>query len=292
MQLLAILIVINVLLLVIFRMYKVYGIDTFQAIVFNYITCVTVGSLVLGEFPLNSSSPSQPWFPYALVLGLLFISGFNVLGRTVQIFGVTLASISQKMALIMSVSFTILFFGERVDVLKIIGILSAIGAIVLINIPRKGIQIENDKTKSMWYMLLLTFVLSGIIEVLLYYVERQNISDNADIGFVVGLFGMAAVLGTIFMIIGYLSKKMKFEWKNVLGGIALGIPNFFTIYLLLKLINTGIEGSVVFPILNVSIILGSAILGLTLFKEKLSKLQWIGFGLGVLCIVLISISNG
>ena len=290
MSLVAVLVVINILLLVIFRFYKVFKVDTFQAIVFNYITAVIVGSIVLGRFALDSSSPSQAWFPYAIALGFLFITGFNVLAKSVQSFGVTLASISQKMALVISVGFAIVFFNEQVNALKIAGIITALAAIILINIPSKGLHIDPKIAKTGWYMLFLNFFFSGLIETILFYVETMNISESADIGFVVGLFGMAAVIGTIIMIGGWISGKMKFEWKNVIAGVSLGIPNFFTIYLLLRVINTGIEGSVIFPILNVSIILGSALLGLTLFKEKLSTLQWIGCGLGTLCIILIAIS--
>lgn len=290
MSLVAVLVVINILLLVIFRFYKVFKVDTFQAIVFNYITAVIVGSIVLGRFALDSSSPSQAWFPYAIALGFLFITGFNVLAKSVQSFGVTLASISQKMALVISVGFAIVFFNEQVNALKIAGIITALAAIILINIPSKGLHIDPKIAKTGWYMLFLNFFFSGLIETILFYVETMNISESADIGFVVGLFGMAAVIGTIIMIGGWISGKMKFEWKNVIAGVSLGIPNFFTIYLLLRVIDTGIEGSVIFPILNVSIILGSALLGLTLFKEKLSTLQWIGCGLGTLCIILIAIS--
>lgn len=290
MSLVAVLVVINILLLVIFRFYKVFKVDTFQAIVFNYITAVIVGSIVLGRFALDSSSPSLAWFPYAIALGFLFITGFNVLAKSVQSFGVTLASISQKMALVISVGFAIVFFNEQVNALKIAGIITALAAIILINIPSKGLHIDPKIAKTGWYMLFLNFFFSGLIETILFYVETMNISESADIGFVVGLFGMAAVIGTIIMIGGWISGKMKFEWKNVIAGVSLGIPNFFTIYLLLRVIDTGIEGSVIFPILNVSIILGSALLGLTLFKEKLSTLQWIGCGLGALCIILIAIS--
>ena len=290
MSLVAVLVVINILLLVIFRFYKVFKVDTFQAIVFNYITAVIVGSIVLGRFALDSSSLSQAWFPYAIALGFLFITGFNVLAKSVQSFGVTLASISQKMALVISVGFAIIFFNEQVNTLKIAGIFTALAAIILINIPSKGLHIDPKIAKTGWYMLFLNFFFSGLIETILFYVETMNISESADIGFVVGLFGMAAFIGTIIMIVGWISGKMKFEWKNMIAGISLGIPNFFTIYLLLRVIDTGIEGSVIFPILNVSIILGSALLGLTLFKEKLSTLQWIGCGLGTLCIILISIS--
>lgn len=290
MSLVIVLVVINILLLVIFRFYKIFKVDTFQAIVFNYITAVIVGSLVLGRFALDSGSPSQAWFPYAIALGFLFITGFNILAKSVQSFGVTLASISQKMALVISVGFAIIFFNEHVNAMKIAGILAAIAAIILINIPPKGLNLEAKTAKSGWYLLFLNFFFSGLIETILFYVETKNISESADIGFVVGLFGMAAVIGTIIMAGGWISGKMKFQWKNVIAGIALGIPNFFTIYLLLRVIDTGIEGSVIFPILNVSIILGSALLGLTLFKERLSKLQWLGCALGTICIILIAIS--
>lgn len=290
MDLLFVLILINVLLLIIFRLYGIFKVDTFQAIVFNYITCMAVGSIVLGKFPLSAESIQKPWFGYSILLGLLFIGGFNILARTVQTFGVTLSSIAQKMSLILSVGFTIIFYQESVTVLKIIGIIAAIAGIVLINFPQKRIAISEKESKPLWILLILTFLTSGIIDIILYYVEAEDISDNADIGFVVALFGMAALLGSFVLIGGFMLKKFKFEWKNVIAGISLGIPNFFTIYWLLKLINSGLGGSIIFPILNVSIIIGSAVIGLSLFKEKLSKLQWIGFSLGILCIILISMS--
>ena len=290
MGLLAILISINVLLLIIFRQFKVYKVDTFQAIVFNYLTCVIVGSITLGKFPLSVESIDKEWFPYAILLGILFIFGFNVLARTVQNFGITLTSIAQKMSLILSVGFAIIYFNESINLYKIVGILTAIGVIILINFPRKQKEVEDIHLAKLWYLLLLTWLISGIIEALLFYVEAMDYSSNADIGFVVGLFGMAAIIGSVIMVIGWITRRLKFNWKNLLAGVILGVPNFFTIYLLLVLINNGQEGSVIFPILNVSIILGSALIGFLVFKEKLSKIQWIGFLLGISCIILIALS--
>lgn len=289
--LLVLLVVLNVLLLIIFRLFKTYKVDTFQAIVFNYITCVTVGSIVLGKFPLNASSIQEKWFPYSIVLGILFITGFNILARTVQLFGVTLSAIAQKMSLVLTVGFTILFFSESVNFLKILGILTAFASIIFINLPEKGLDIDTTKFKNFWYMLLLTFVFSGVIDIALFYVEAKEISSGSNISFVVALFGLAATIGTITMMVSWIFGWMKFSWKNVIAGVSLGIPNFFTIYFLLKLISGGWEGSKLFPLLNVSIILGSAILGLTLFREKLSRLQWIGFLCGIACIILITLSN-
>ena len=52
-------------------------VDTYQAIVINYFVCVLVGSLLMGELPIQSGFWQADWFPYSLVLGALFISALN-----------------------------------------------------------------------------------------------------------------------------------------------------------------------------------------------------------------------
>jgi drug/metabolite transporter (DMT)-like permease len=241
----------------------------------------------LGKFPITAGSVDEPWFPYSILLGILFIVGFNILAQTVQKIGVTLASVGQKMSLIMTVSFTLWYFSETVNTMKILGFLAAFASIILVNLPSKKSSEVNNNIQSYWYLFILTLLFSGLIEILLFYVEAKDYSNNADIGFIVSLFGMAAIIGSIIMITGLITQRLSFSFKNVLAGICLGIPNFFTIYLLLVLINKGYEGSQIFPILNVSIILGAAAVGLIGFKEKLHRIQWVGFLLGVVCIVLI-----
>ncbi len=278
---------VNILLFIIFRLYKNYKIDTFQAIVFNYFTCVVVGSITLGRFPLSKESIHEPWFPYSVALGVLFISGFNILAKTVQHIGVTLASVAQKMSLVISVAFTLWYFSESLTIQKILGFIAAFASIIMINLPSKKTNDKSEGIQKYWYLFLATLILSGIIEATLYFVEAKNYSDNADIGFVVSLFGMAGILGGLVILLGYVTKRIKFEFKNVIAGIILGIPNFFTIYLLLVLFNQGYEGSEILPIINISIILGSALVGFILFKEKLNLWQWIGFLLGLTCILLL-----
>ena len=80
----------SVLLGFIFKLFARYQVDGFQAIVFNYITCFTCGWLHLGSFPVKAENFGSAWMPYALVLGLIFISGFNMAALTVRHFGVTI----------------------------------------------------------------------------------------------------------------------------------------------------------------------------------------------------------
>lgn len=288
MPLLLLVILLNIILYIVFKLFKDYKIDTFQAITFNYYTCVIVGSITLGKFPLTKESIHEPWFPYSILLGFLFISGFYMLGKAVQTIGVTLASVAQKMSLIISVSFTLWYFSESINVLKIIGFIAAFLSIILVNLKFNNKTDSDKKTsKNQWLIFAATLIFAGLIESILFYVEAKNYSKNADIGFVVSLFGMAGIIGTFFLITGYTTGRLKFSFRNILAGIILGVPNFFSIYLLLVLINKGYEGSQIFPVMNVAIILGAALVGLIIFKEKLSKFQWLGIVMGIACILLI-----
>ena len=74
--------------------------------------------------------------------------------------------------------------------------------------------------------------------------------------------------------------------KNIIAGIILGIPNYFSIYfILLALKHLG--GIYVFPILNIGVVLLSSIISWLFYKEQMSKTNWIGIVLACLSIIII-----
>jgi multidrug transporter EmrE-like cation transporter len=274
-----------------FKLFPKYGVHTYQAIVINYIVCVLCGWAMLGTFPLQPEIVDKNWFPYAMVLGGLFIIGFNVAAYTIQQFGVTVGAVMQKMSIVMSVAWTLIIYHESAGWLKIIGLIAALLAILFTNKPSEE-TIERIKHKPGWLYIfpLLTLIISGCIEIMLFEVEQIN-SENADVGFIATLFGMAGLLGGIGLIGGLATKKMKWETKNLWAGIGLGVPNFFSIYYLLKVLGIGMEGSVAFPVNNVGIIALSALLAYALLREKLSFINWTGVALSLVAIILIALSN-
>ena len=82
----------------------------------------------------------------------------------------------------------------------------------------------------------------------------------------------------------------KIKLRNIIAGVSLGIPNVMSIVFFLKCLNYYPESTFVFPINNVGIVAASAILASLLFKERLSKTNWIGIGIAITSILLISIS--
>ena len=79
-----------------------------------------------------------------------------------------------------------------------------------------------------------------------------------------------------------------FHYKNIIGGIILGIPNYISIVYLLKALGTdGIESSTAFTVNNVGIVVLSTVLGLFLFHEGLSLKNWLGVFIALLSVYLV-----
>lgn len=270
-----------------------FKVDTFQAVVVNYFTCVATGWVMVGSFPVQSGFQEADWFPYAAGISLFFISGFTIIGYTFQKFGITLTTIMSKMSMLISVVFAIIAYQESVSLLKVLGILTAIASIILTNLPHEESVASKKKVKQIfWIFPILVLVFQALIEIVLQYVEQNVLETSGDPAFVSSIFLFAGTIGLPIVLGGILLGKLRFAWQNIIGGILLGIPNYFSIYFLMKALGAGWEGSVVFPINNVGIIALSAIIGgFLIFKEKYSKWNMLGIALSIIAIILIALGR-
>lgn len=279
----------SITIVVIFKLFDRYSINRYQAIVFNYLICVITGCLTLGAVPFEKDMITEPWFPIMIGLGFLFMGGFNLISRTVTHFGMAVTSVAQRMSLGLSATFAILYYGEPYDVFKIIGILLALSAVVFINIPDKKVKKaqEGDTQSSKWLILypVSIFLVSSLIEILLQYLHAVHEMKPANESII--LFANAGVVGMIGLIIF----REKIKLKNIIGGIVLGVPNYFSIYFMLNALDSGMDGSVVYSSCNIIIVTGAALVGYLSFREHLSKLNMVGILLSIAAIVLIALSN-
>jgi drug/metabolite transporter (DMT)-like permease len=265
-----------------------WKVNTFNAIVINYTVCLLLGTFLDPDrfFPFSPQIIQTPWFKFDLLLGILFISGFNLTAIAIQKAGITLTTMMQRMSLITTVSFTVVVFHERFGWLAFCGLLLALMAIVAIN--QSGTSISIQKPGKYTPLLFLVLLLSSAIEIILFYVEKSGLVGIQQMAFTTHGFGCAAVIG--WLIIGWLwiKRKNNFSGKDIYAGIMLGIPNYFSIYLMLVMLNQGWKGSIMYPMLNVSVLLLSTIIAVIAFREKLNRLNWIGIGLATLSILTIA----
>lgn len=282
-------IIFNVLLAIIFREFAQHKIQNLPAIVVNYITCAFIGILFFQVHPGNIIEEGSDWIWLGVLIGALFILGFNVAAQTIQFYGIAYTSIFQKVSLVITVLFAILYFSEPFSALKGMGLVLAVLSILLINHRSKRLR-PLKEVKMTWILVLpfLTFFLNGSIETLIYFAEASNRVEAGDFYFITCLFLVAGIIGSILLCIDRILCPKAIRRKDILGGIILGIPNFFSIHFFLKALSSGLGGSQVIPINNTGIILLSAIIGYFVFRERLTKMNIVGIICAIFSILMIS----
>ncbi len=128
----------STIILILFKLFDRYNVNTLQAIVVNYITACATGILSYNAPIHIDEITSSKWFIGALALGFLFIAIFNVMALTTQRNGLSVASVAAKMSVIIPVIFGIYVYNEGVGAQKIIGIILALIAVYLTSIKSKS----------------------------------------------------------------------------------------------------------------------------------------------------------
>jgi drug/metabolite transporter (DMT)-like permease len=179
-------------------------------------------------------------------------------------------------------------FGEAISTIKAIGIVVGFAAIIC-SIPWHKESSSRRKSKP-WFFLLAVFLGFGVIDVLF-----KQIAAFKAVPYTTSLF-IVYILAFLFSIVGFLikiSRKMtRFSLPHVLIGWVLGIVNFGNILFYLKAHQAlSSQPSTVFSAMNIGVIILGALVGLFVFKEKLTTLNKIGLGLALIAIIIITYST-
>ena len=244
----------------------------------NYVICVIMAAFYTG---FGNLFPKAEGIGFTLGLGtctgILYLVGLLLVQLNIQKNGVVLSSIFQKLGLIVQVLISIIFFKEQPQLIQVLGIIICLVAVVMINF-------EKGQTAVQFKMgLFLILLSSGFCDVMSKIHEEMGNPALAD-HFLFYTFGVAMILCIVLIIV----KKELFGWKDILFGILLGIPNYFSASFLLKALND-IAAVIVFPTFSVATVVVISMTGLLVFKEKLSKKQWIGMGLILVALVFLNI---
>lgn len=283
-------VLLNVFVFSLFKLFPKYGVNALQAIVVNYWVCVLTGLLYRGDIPFEKVSMSIHWMPWAIGMGALFIVMFNLLAYSTGKVGIATTTISNKLSLIIPVVSAYFLYGDHLGVIELCGIILSIPAVVLTATRKK---VSGSSKFSALLLPLMIFIGSGALDVLLKYVEHSFLpTDDLQSLFTIYVFVLAASLGTLMVVYNVLFKSVHITAKSIVAGIVLGVPNFFSIFLFVKLFNTGLlESSAIVPINNISILVLSSLVAFVFFKEDMTKRKLMGVVLSVVSILLIVIGE-
>jgi drug/metabolite transporter (DMT)-like permease len=269
----------------IFKLFERFKINTFQAIVFNYFTAFFIGIILYGHQWNEKGFDEISWFFYAVICALLFIGLFLIMGRSSQINGVASTSVAVKMSTAISIILMIVGYSEKFTALKASGILLALVSVFLVSYTK------GKKAPASW-MLLVLFFGSGTLDFVLNYVQNFELKTISTALFSAFALGLAGVLGALILSVRIIQGSTKVELKNIAAGIVLGIPNYFSIYLLIHSYRTtGWQDSTVLAVTNVSVVLLSSLIGFLAFEENATSRKIIGLISAILAIVILSLAN-
>lgn len=275
----------NALLFVILKLFSRFNVHTLQALVVNYFTAFAMGLLFSESTFDYSKIIEKQWYTGSLLLGFLFIGVFYAMALTSQRNGLSVASVASKMSVIIPISFGVYLFDDKLGIAKIIGILMALAAVYFTSKKEKGVVSD---TKNLLYPILVFFG-AGVIDTSLKVLQNDYLPENEISLFSSHTFLMAFFVGIILIGIEILKGKIKIKGKNILAGIILGIPNYFSLFYLIKMLDSEVfESSTIFTIHNVAIVMVSTLVGILFFNEKISKRNAIGIAMALLAIFLVT----
>ena len=242
-----------------------------QAIAFNYIVALSLSWFLLKpdfkglEFTdFIAQSENTPIF---LALGILLPSVFIIMSKAVEFAGIVRSDAAQRLSLFLPILAAFLIFHEILSQSKVVGIVLAfIGLFCLLSKPNEQSVVDFRGVLGLvgvWFGY-------GIIDILFKQVAK---SGGA---FPTTLF-IAFSLAACIMFIYLLFKRTQWNVASVVGGIILGVLNFFNILFYIKAHQSfGSNPTLVFAGMNIGVICLGTITGALIFKEKISKINWLG----------------
>ena len=256
---------------VVMRLFKRFELDNHQALAWNYAIAAGLGILMSALNGPLTSPISEPWFPLSILTGFWFILTYVLMTVSSQRSGVTVTSLSSKLSVVIPTLFGVLVLKEQLGLIPSIGIVLAVIALVLVVSKKSNARdTESKANRSTLVILLPVFIFfgTGIGDVLMKLTETANTAPDIT-PMIAFIYSVSFLFGLLLVIIDLSRKKSKWQWKNAVGGIVLGVTNFFSTYFIYQSMRV-FDNVVLFPIYNIGVVSLTALVGLLLFKEKLT----------------------
>ena len=265
------------------RLFERFRLDNHQALMWNYVFATVTGFLMCKQFDTPTQLLTEPWFGLSLITGFWFIFTYILMTASTQRSGVTVTSLSSKLSVVLPTLAGLVLLGEKLNFVASTGIVLALVALVLV-VGGKG---QADKpNKTSWLLPILIFFGTGTGDILMKLTEQKNTAP--DMSFMIAFIYLIALLfGILLVASDLIRKKSRWQWKSAIGGIGLGVINYFSTFFVYQAMRQ-FDNVVLFPIYNIGVVSLTALTGWLLFKEKLTWKNYLGLAIAIIAVILIT----
>ena len=266
----------------IFKVARKYTISHTQIVAWNYVFAFILCYVAFSP-DLNTVETTAPWWLY-ITIGILLPSIFLFLAASIKHMGIVKTDAAQRLSLFIPILAAWLLFKEQFSMLKISAFVLAIPALLFI------LTKNTENTKNKWGYPAVVLIGFGVIDILF-----KQIATYTSLPYTTSLFVILGIAMTIMItVVAYevVFKKVTVKIHNIIFGGLVGIFNFGNILFYLKAHQEFSKSpSTVFAGMNMGVIIMGSLVGVLIFKEKLSRMNFIGLFLALIAIVLIVLSQ-
>lgn len=264
------------------RLFEKFKLDNHQALMWNYVFATTTGFIVCERFDTLPQLVAEPWFGLSILTGFWFIFTYLLMAASTQRSGVTVTSLSSKLSVVLPTLAGVVLFSEKLNFMASMGIVLALVALFLVVGGKK----DSCNVNKNWLLPILIFFGTGTGDILMKITEQQH--TGGDMGFMIAfIYFVALIFGIIIVVFDIIRCKSKWQWKNAIGGIMLGVINYFSTYCVYNAMRY-FDNVVLFPIYNIGVVSLTAVIGWLAFQEKLTWKNYLGLAIAIIAVILIA----
>lgn len=261
----------------------------------NYAVAALVAVVLLGREGSGASLAATldaPLLVLGVVTGALFIGGFFVYALATQVAGMSLAIGVMRVSVVVPFLASWIIWSEVPTVAQGLGLVIAGAAFFMIARRHKGASTatteQPEARGNVFGILVLLFCAGGLVDVLMKTFDEAFADQHSPAVFLLLVFGVALLIGLILVVgkgvrTGVWPDRATWGW-----GLLLGLFNYGSAEFLLRAIEA-LSGPFVFPANNIALVIGGALLGIFVWGEHLSRLNWLGLACAALALVLLNL---
>lgn len=245
----------------------------------NYLVCTILSRIYMGhQSALTWQEGMTTAVSLGLLSGILYLANFVLLQQSIRKNGVVLSATFMKLGVLIPTIMAIVVFHEQPKILQLLGVGLAIVAIVIIHF-------EKDEVDTARYKILLIILLvcSGTTDSMANIYDKMGSSALKD-HYLLLTFAAAGVCALIL----WVKEKQKLCVWDVIFGICIGIPNYYSARFLLLALHD-IAAVIVYPVYSVMTIVVISVISMILFRERLSHKKIMAIGIIFLALILLNI---